>query len=197
MLRLMCVVLTLALGACGGQKDDGAGKAGTPKGSALKNAPPANPAKKVALINESGDDTGAKALLERFLKPGTDHLALSRALRPKAADYAAVYAGDAAKKMDGVYGPAWDADQIRVKPKEGQTELLLWGATSEELKASTGNAPKFPGGYARVKDALKPGVRLYRFKFVKPGAKIGMAFDGLVHVNGRWVLIPKPWRALK
>lgn len=200
MLRLMCVALALGLCACGGQKDDGADKAGTAKagkGSALKDAPPANPAKQVALIAESGDDTGAKALLERFLKPETDVLALSRALRPKAEDYAAVYTAEIARKMDGLYGPAWDADQIRVAPKPGQTQLLLWGATSEELKAGGGNASKFPGGYARVKDALKAGVRVYRFKFVKPGETIGMAFDGLAHVNGRWVLIPKPWRALK
>jgi hypothetical protein len=27
-------------------------------------------------------------------------------------------------------------------------------------------------------------------------SRLGMAFDGLVHVNGRWVLMPKPWRAL-
>ena len=43
---------------------------------------------------------------------------------------------------------------------------------------------------------LQSGVTLYRFKFVKPGEGLGMAFDGLVHVNGHWVIIPKPWRAL-
>jgi len=32
---------------------------------------------------------------------------------------------------------------------------------------------------------------------VKQGETIGLAFDGLVYVNGHWVIMPKPWRALK
>ena len=31
---------------------------------------------------------------------------------------------------------------------------------------------------------------------VLPGESLGMAFDGLVHVNGHWAWFPKPWRAL-
>ena len=30
----------------------------------------------------------------------------------------------------------------------------------------------------------------------EPEDKHGMAFDGLVHVNGHWVLVSKPYRAL-
>jgi len=28
------------------------------------------------------------------------------------------------------------------------------------------------------------------------GKTTGLAFDGLIYVNNRWVLMPKPWRAL-
>ena len=35
-----------------------------------------------------------------------------------------------------------------------------------------------------------------RFKFVTKGQTAGLAFDGLIYVNNRWVLMPKPWRAL-
>jgi hypothetical protein len=35
---------------------------------------------------------------------------------------------------------------------------------------------------------------VYRWKFTKPGETLGMAFDGLYQINGRWVLMPKPWR---
>ena len=54
----------------------------------------------------------------------------------------------------------------------------------------------FPGGYKRVVQFMKPGIPIVRFKFVKPGDRIGLAFDGLVYVNGRWALMPKPYRAL-
>ena len=33
-----------------------------------------------------------------------------------------------------------------------------------------------------------------RFKFVKPGQTFGMAFDGLVYINGKWCIFPKPYR---
>ena len=33
--------------------------------------------------------------------------------------------------------------------------------------------------------------------FVEPGESLGLAFDGLIFVNGRWVLMPKPWRVLE
>ena len=45
-----------------------------------------------------------------------------------------------------------------------------------------------------IHDKIEPGHTIYRFKFVQPGKNIGMAFDGLVKVNGRWVIFPKPWR---
>jgi hypothetical protein len=39
-------------------------------------------------------------------------------------------------------------------------------------------------------------LKIYRFKFVEPGKDLGMAFDGLIYVNGHWRIFPKPWRAL-
>jgi hypothetical protein len=142
-----------------------------------------------------GTEEGAKQLLGEFLKPGADHATLSKQLRPTKDDYKAVY-GDAADKLAATYDPAWDKGELVLKPNEGQTELKLWSASSDDLKNGTGNANEFPGGYKKVADKLQAGITLYRFKFVKPGEDLGMAFDGLVHVNGHWVIIPKPWRAL-
>lgn len=142
-----------------------------------------------------GTEEGAKQLLGEFLKPGADYAALSKQLRPTKDDYKAVY-GDAADKLAATYDPAWDKGELVLKPNDGQTELKLWSATSDDLKNGTGNANEFPGGYKKVADKLQAGITLYRFKFVKPGEDLGMAFDGLVYVNGHWVIIPKPWRAL-
>jgi hypothetical protein len=142
-----------------------------------------------------GTEEGAKQLLGEFLKPGADHPALTKQLRPSKDDYKAVY-GDAADKLAATYDPVWDKGDLVIKPNEGQTELKLASASSDDLKNGTGNAGEFPGGYKKVADKLQSGVTLYRFKFVKPGEDSGMAFDGLVYVNGHWVIIPKPWRAL-
>ena len=54
-----------------------------------------------------------------------------------------------------------------------------------------------PGGYAKVAPHMKAGHTWYRFKFVKSGERVGMAYDGLTFVNHHWVIVPKPWRVLK
>ena len=53
-----------------------------------------------------------------------------------------------------------------------------------------------PGGWKLVGPFIKPGLTFYRGKFVKPGERLGMSYDGLVHVNGRWVWVPKPYKFL-
>ena len=137
---------------------------------------------------------GPKALLEGFLKPGADHAALTKPLRPTKADYEAVFEPAFAAQLEAAKTPLWDSGGAVLAPKPGQTELLLNSATSDDFKKGTAAAAEFPGGYKQVADKFKPGVTLYRFKFVEPGKTIGMAYDGLVLVNGNWRLFPKPWQ---
>jgi hypothetical protein len=140
----------------------------------------------------------ARALLQDFVKPGADPAALSAKLRPAKPDYDAVFTADASAKLQAAYEPAWNQGVMVVKGKPGQTSVLVWSATTEDIKAWRGAArDHFPGGYQKVGAHLKPGVTLYAFKFVVPGESLGMAFDGLAFVNGRWVIFPKPFRALE
>ena len=153
-----------------------------------------------ALVNAAeafpGTEAGATSLLKEFLKPGADHAALSKQLRPTTADYAAVFDADSSAKVAAVYDPAWEGGQMVVAPKAGQTEVKVFSATSDEMKSWSGNAAEFAGGWKDVAAKLKPGLKIYRFKFVEPGKDLGMAFDGLIYVNGNWRIFPKPWRAL-
>jgi hypothetical protein len=138
-----------------------------------------------------------KKLLQQFLEPGANHAALSGALRPTDADLAAIFEGSLARRAREVYGPMWDSGKMVLKPKPGQTNLLLWSATREELLAGKGEAKDFPPGWAKVAAQVKPGLRFYRFKFVEPSKDAGMAFDGLVFVNGHFVIVPKPFNLLE
>ena len=144
-------------------------------------------------------EAGAKAMLSQFLKADADRLKLTMALKPTSADYRAVFASEEdAKKAETAYSALWEMVSKRpISPKPGQTELLLWSATTEQLKERSGNSRKFPGGYGRAASHLKPGLTVYRWKFVKPGKTLGMAFDGLYNIKGRWVFIPKPWRLFR
>ena len=91
----------------------------------------------------------------------------------------------------------WSMANLKLGNKPDQTELLIWAATTEELQNQSGHAMEFPGGYKGVADKLGAGLTWYRFKTVRPGERSGMAYDGLVYVNGRWAFFPKPWKAVR
>jgi hypothetical protein len=146
---------------------------------------------------QGGSEKEARALVEAFVKPGANVAELTRKLRPTKADYAAVFEGDAAAKAEAAYGPDWDSGSVVIQGKPEQTEVTLAHATTEELRAGTGGASEFPGGYKKAAPFLKPGLTFWRFKFVRPGETTGMAYDGLVWVNGHFTIFPKPWRFLK
>ena len=144
-----------------------------------------------------GTDEGANNLAKEFLKPGADCAALSKQMRPTATDYAAVFEGDFGAKVATVWNPAWDAGQMVMSPKPGQSEVKISSATTEELKAGTGSANELAGGWKEVAPKMKPGLKVYRFHFLEPGKTAGMSYDGLIYVNGNWRVFPKPWRALE
>jgi len=149
----------------------------------------------VTISNEL--DPEAKRLLLKFLDPNADYKSLTQALKPTEADYKAYFTNNSWKLAITRYNELWKQYPFEIKPNPGQTELLFWSSSIEDIKYGTGNASKFPGGYKHIINKIEPGHIIYRFKFVKPGKNIGMAFDGLVKVNGRWVIFPKPWRIFR
>lgn len=145
--------------------------------------------------NFAGDKEGARGLLNEFLKPGADLKKLTMQLKPEKEDYRAFYKEETtAARAETSFEKMWSSGNAVVAPKEGQTELLLYSATPEEMTNDAGESGKFPAGMLALADDLKPGLTIYGFKFVKPGETTGMAFEGLAHVNGKWRLFPKPWR---
>jgi hypothetical protein len=145
--------------------------------------------------NFPGTADGAKALLSEFVKPGADTVALTKGLRSDPGDYAAVFNEGAAAKVQKVMDAAWNSGGIVMKTAHPtQTEVIVFSATTDELKAGS---PNCPGGYKDVAGEMKPGLTVYCFKFVEPGSKTGSAYDGLMFVNGHWTVMPKPWFALK
>jgi hypothetical protein len=149
------------------------------------------------LYGQKGGENEARSLLMKFLQPGCDYVAMTNQLKPTTDDYKAYFDDQSWQKAMTNYNELWAQFPGFIKPKQGQSELLLWKATLEELKTGGGDARQFPGGYQQATKHIRPGITIYRFKFVKPGSTLGMAFDGLVFINGHWVIFPKPWRVLK
>lgn len=139
----------------------------------------------------------AQQLLLRFLDPAEDREALFRSLRPDPAQYDALFTDSAlAAKLRQYSERLWAEPSPIVPADPAQTEVLVYGATVEELKEQDDPGLEFPGGYKRVAPLMTPGLRLFAFKFVKPGHTMGTLFDGLYPLDEGWAFIPKPWRGL-
>jgi hypothetical protein len=135
-----------------------------------------------------GTADGLKALLTtEFTK--TESGPVVAALRPDSGDYAAVFEGDAAQKVQRTTEDAFKGPPPALG-KPGDAVNAIAGATANELKDGSGNARNCPGGYRQVGPVLKPDVTIYCAKLG------GTSYDGFVFVNGHWAWFPKAFRAL-
>ncbi len=165
-----------------------------------ENAPAVESAKRDdKKVAESGSKTveDAKKVLLPILTDGADQYGILDKMAPTDDDLRAIFTDDMFDNAKAYYAEMFSESPGGRVTKEGQTALLVWAATTEELQKGEGDSRKFPGGYRHVAEKLKPGLTFFRFKFVAPGSTTGMAFDGLTYVNDHWVWVPKPWRALR
>lgn len=144
---------------------------------------------------EPGSEENARILLSKFLEPEADLAALTAELKPAETDIRAVYAAPLADRLIPDYDRMF-APGVAIGPKPGQNALITSRGTTASLKRGDAVLRDFPGGYKEVLGYFIGDHPIVRFKFVKQGETMGMAFDGLIFVNGHWVLMPKPWRSL-
>lgn len=142
-------------------------------------------------------EQGARAVAAQFLaNAGGDQRAAMQRLRPTQADYRAVYKEPVAGDLEAANDRHWEkGEALRVSP--ARTEILMIVVPTDDLIDGKPVLSQFPGGYGRVLPFLNRGIPIARFKYVEPGKTTGLAVDGLVHVNGRWVPMPKPWTVVK
>ena len=144
-----------------------------------------------------GTPEEARALLKLFTVPGADLVKLTQALKPTAEDYNAVFLPEHVAPIRAYMDRAWVGGGF-VAPNEGQTDIRLRWASSEQVKNWTSEASEnLPGGYQNAGKAFRDGFQLYAFAFVKPGELLGMAYDILVCVNGNWRLFHKVHRVFR
>jgi len=116
-------------------------------------------------------------------------------LKPQDGDFTRVFVGDAAAKARDGYMQMWTSPPGPLG-KRGQTEVHAFATTADAFKTENEFSQQFPGGYRKIADHLDPNLIWVAFKFVEPGRTSGMAYDGLVWLDGRFAWFPKPWRIL-
>lgn len=137
----------------------------------------------------------ARRVLAPFLLQGADAKSITRALRPQPEDYALVFATDIAHGMRQIYDGVWETEPV-ITRKTHQNVLLASACVAEGFFPGSVMMDAFPGGYAKLADHLVDGRVWVCWKFVAPGQRLGMAWDGLVHLEERWVWFPRPWAFL-
>ena len=203
-LAALCLLALLALAACSKKPDDQppplppppASASALVPASASASAPPSPPAPPPDLKAFPNTAAGAKALVSELAKPDVDAAALTLQLRPTTADYKSLFDAPTAAKIDRVYSPEWDKGTFVVSARPGQTEVQMASATVADLKAKNEKSKALPAPYGIIASHLVGSATIYAFRFVEPGKTDGNTFDGLVYLNGHWVLIPRPWRGL-
>jgi len=126
----------------------------------------------------------------------TRHDELSALIRPRDEDWARVFLSPWDVQAREGYAGLW-SQSAHPFNKPGQTQVLAAAAQAVMLTVDNPLSSKFPGGYRRVADKLHPDRIWAIFKYVVPGERLGMAWDGLVRVDeGRWAWFPKPWRVI-
>ena len=142
---------------------------------------------------------GVEKLLKLFLQPDAKHARLTLPLKPSLSDCQKIFTDRLlAEKACHRYSLDFRQSTIAIHPYHpSQTHIRLWNASTEEIRAWKHPAiENFPKGYQRIGKYLRPGLNIFRWKFVEPGQSMGMAYDGLICLNDRWVWIPKPWSFL-
>ncbi|MCA0919722.1 hypothetical protein [Pseudooceanicola nanhaiensis] len=141
-------------------------------------------------------EDAVRGLLSRFLSSQADRAALTQELAPQPEDVIAVFGPVLGARLVPIYAELFRPG-IALVPKPDQTALTILHTTTSELKSDIGLQQEFPGSYGLLLPYLAEGIPLVRFRFVRPGDRWGLAFEGLYFVHGRWVLMPKAWRGLE
>lgn len=127
---------------------------------------------------------------------GMETLGIDR-LDPQPSDYRRVFRGEAADIMREWFAGV-RAGLPAPGPREGQSSLHVVGAWGADIDAGIPDVlAEFPGGYSLLRGSLQPGPCWFCWRWTRPGARRGTAWDGLIHMDGRWIWLPKPWRALR
>lgn len=147
-----------------------------------------------AATSEATELAQVQAMLEQFVQPNADLNQLSQKLQPGREDYDVLFADDFAAAAFATYDPYWQSGELLIKPRSGQTRVIVSQVSAADLRAWNEKAREVPGGYRKVAQYFQGDFTIYSFKFVEPGEDLGMSFTGLIKVNGHWRLFPKLWR---
>ncbi len=137
----------------------------------------------------------AVKLLNKFVDPSamTQVAELVQAWKPQPDDWERVFMPEAAAKARIAYKPLWVSPPPPL-PRPGQTAVRVRVAEASEFASGSPRAKEFAGGFTSIAQQLVPGNIWVTWEYLAPGETAGMAYNGLVYLDGRFAWFPKPWK---
>ena len=104
-------------------------------------------------------------------------------------------------EANGIRDSAKAASKELLRPgKMSQTVVKVHSATTEQLaeyKAGSAAFAEFPGGMQRFASTIAAAGRTWQvIEYLEPGKDAGMKFSCFTVLDGRVIMVIKPWRAL-
>lgn len=118
-------------------------------------------------------------------------------LRPRDEDYENVFAPAAVAGARAAYTSLWNAGVSVQAPAQASCDEHIYVAPAGMLASDNELSRPFPGGYRTIADRLDPHRVWVCWRYVVPGDKSGINYDGLVWCDDHWAWFPKPYRVLK
>lgn len=157
-------------------------------------APP--PARAAALARAQRIAENVAPLLARFAEPGADLPALTATLLPRPGDAARAFRPDIALAVEDAYRELIDADPAIISPRPDQRRVEVHACPAGLLGDDNPLSAPFPAGYRALAPYLVAERIWVAWRYTAPDAPRGMAYDGLVWLDDRWVWFPKPNRVV-
>ncbi len=148
----------------------------------------------MTISNVKEIEAAAKDLLRKFMQPDVDP-ELAELLRPEPEDFRAVFVESAVEQARAAYDSVW-LESPMPKPNPGQTQIRIWAVPASLLTDDNELSRRFPNGYRGIAHLLVPQRIWLSWKFLAPGERTGMAYDGMVWRGDRFAWFPKPYRFL-
>lgn len=136
-----------------------------------------------------------QALLDIFGSANSDIREILLALQPTKEDIRALFAEPVASEMVEMYDELFGR---RLSGENFPSPFLVGDSAFSTTKslAEEGMLDDLPGGFKDVIDLYLEDVPFGAIRIIFPSVSDDMKLEGFVYVNGHWVLMMSPWRAL-
>jgi hypothetical protein len=120
-------------------------------------------------------------------------------IKPRDEDYEHAFVGEAARLARAAYAALW----VQQPPRTAQlapaveVEVRCFLAPAGMLADENDLSRHFPQGYRAIAQWLQPQRIWVAWKYLRPGAQSGEAYNGLVWLDDHWAWFPKPFRVLR